>query len=60
MFVIYKDIASLIVFSECLFFLLSLVAAEVSENLKSLTALEKELMGSCVSYKSGVNFKVNL
>lgn len=65
MFIIYKDIASKCVFSEFLplffhFPPLSLEAAEASENLKSSTASEKELMELCVSFKLAVNFEANL
>lgn len=46
--------------SGCFCIFLSLEAAEVSENLKSSTALEKELTGLCVSCEVGVNFDVHL
>lgn len=65
MFSINNDIASKCVFSEFLLLFFhpppaSLEAAEVSENLKSSTASEKELMGLCVSFKVAVNFDANL
>lgn len=63
MFIIYKDIASkcvLVNFFFCFSIPPSLEAAEASENLKSSTASEKELMGLCVSFKVSVNFDANL